>query len=212
MTDHLEELLSAHLDGELTADETAPVEAHLAECDACRAELDATRAVRATVRAAPAVDAPFGFYERLVRTRRRPRWVAVGSVGAVAAMWIAVVGFAVSPPTTRVVPPVDEARAALANTNRIEVTVMRGDVDWSKLQGGLRRPVDRLPGVPWESTNAQGPKAIVFEDDSSVVLVVGDVPTGELEQAARHATASRSFMDRLRDAAGAVVAAFNWSD
>ena len=209
MSDHLGELLSAHLDGELTADETSAAEAHLAECDACRAELAATRDVRATLRAAPAVDPPFGFYARVVRKRARPRWVTMASAGAAAAAWIAVVGFAVSPPTTEVVPPVDQTRTALANTNRIQVSVIRGDVDWSKLQGGLRRPVDRLPGDPWESTNAAGPKAIVFEDDSSVVLVVGDVPTDELEQAAREAATSRSVVDRLRDAANAVMDAFS---
>jgi hypothetical protein len=208
MTEHLGELLSAQLDGELTADEIESVNAHLAECDACRRELEALSEVRATVRAAPAVDPPFGFYERLV-LRRRPRWIAAASLGAVAAAWIVVLGFAVSPPVARVVPPVDQARATLANTNRIQVTVMRGDVDWSKLQGGLRKAVDRLPGTPWESTNTAGPKAIVFEDDSSVVLVVGNVPTGELEQAARRATTSRSVVDRLRDAAASVMDGFS---
>jgi hypothetical protein len=209
MSEHLGELLSAHLDGELTADEIVSVQEHLAECDACRTELEATRAIRATLRAAPEIDPPFGFYERLLGRRRRPRWIAAASVGTVAAAWLVVVGFAVSPPAARVVPPVDQARATLANTHGIQVTVMRGDVDWPKLQGGLRKAVDRLPGTPWESTNTAGPKAIVFEDDSSVVLVVGDVPTGELEQAARQASTSRSIVDRLRDAAGSVMDGFS---
>lgn len=213
MTEHLGELLSAHLDGELTAEETAAVEAHLAECDACRAELDATREVRTIVRAAPAIDPPFEFYERVVSSRRRPRWTAAASVAAVAAAWIAVVGFSVTPERAKVVPPVDAARASLVNTNRIEVSVLRAEVDWSQLRGGLRRPIQGLPGQPWESTDVAGAKALVYETDGSTVMVVGDVPVDQLEQAAREVggRSSPSVVDHLRDAANSVVAAFNWS-
>jgi len=117
---HLGELLSAHLDGELTADETATVEAHLADCSSCRDELDATRGVRSKVRDAPPVDAPFGFYERLVRPSRSARasrrmWPALSSVAAIAAAWVAVVGFATTPQRPDVKPPVDELRIELAS-------------------------------------------------------------------------------------------------
>ena len=41
--EHPEELLSAYLDGEITADERAYVDEHLTTCSRCRAELDEER-------------------------------------------------------------------------------------------------------------------------------------------------------------------------
>jgi anti-sigma factor RsiW len=209
-SDHLGELLSAHLDGELNADETTAVEAHLAECEVCRSELAATSDVRAALRAAPAVDPPFGFYERLLRAGRRPRWTAVGAVGAVAAAWIVVLGFAIAPERARVAPPVDSARASLTNTKRVEVSIVPAPVDWSQLKNGLRRPIAGLPGQPWESTDP-GPKALVYEADGTTVMVVGDVSTDQLEQTARDVggRSDRSVLDHLRDAAASVLDAFS---
>lgn len=43
MNAHLNEQLSAYLDGDLAGDELARAEAHLAGCDACRAELEGLR-------------------------------------------------------------------------------------------------------------------------------------------------------------------------
>jgi anti-sigma factor RsiW len=210
LSEHLHELLSAHLDGELSADETAMVEAHLAECGACRTELAATSDVRTALRAAPAVDPPFGFYERLLRAPRRSRWAAVGAVGAVAAAWIVVLGFAVAPERARVAPPVEAARSSLVNTTRVEVSIAAVPVDWSQLKNGLRRPIPGLPGRPWESTDP-GPKALVYESDGSTVMVVGDVSLDELEQAARDVDgrSDRSVLDHLRGAAAAVLDAFS---
>jgi len=210
--DHLGELLSAHLDGELTADETAELEAHLAECGDCRAELEATSAVRSALRGAPAVDPPFGFYERLLSKRRGSRLRSWSSATAVASAWVFVLGFGTTQPHTKVTPPVDSVRASVANTKQVQVTVMKGDVQWSELRGGRRQPVSDLPGTPWESIDDRGPKALVFEHDGVSVLVVGDVPMDQLEQTARGVDTSRSVVDHLRDAANAVVSAFNWSD
>ncbi|MEY2404751.1 MAG: putative zinc-finger [Acidimicrobiaceae bacterium] len=210
--EHLDELLSAHLDGELAAGERAAVEGHLAECETCRAELDATQAVRTAVRDAPPVDPPFGFYERLTATRRRRRWPAAASAVAVAAVSFAVLGVVAAPEHRSAAPPVESARASLLNTRRIEVSILPVEVDWSQLKNGLRRQIPGLPGRPWESTDPAGAKALVYETDGSTVMVVGDAPLDELEQAAREVSTSPSVVDRLRDAAGAVVSAFNWSD
>jgi anti-sigma factor RsiW len=211
VTEHLQELLSAHLDGELTADETAAVHAHLADCDLCRAELERTRAVRSALRSAPAVDPPFGFYERLVRAPRRPRWMTAGSAAAVAAVWIVVLGFAVTPERTQAAPPVDAARASLLNSKRIEVSILPTAVDWSQLKNGLRRAIPGLPGRPWETTDTAGTKALVYESEGSTVMVVGDVSIDQLEQAAREVgdQSDRSPLDRLRDAAATVIDAFS---
>ena len=66
-SEHLDDVLSAYLDDELTPAERVDVEAHLAGCAECRSDLDAEAEVRLLVRELPAVDPPFGFYERILR-------------------------------------------------------------------------------------------------------------------------------------------------
>ncbi|HMQ28956.1 MAG TPA: zf-HC2 domain-containing protein [Acidimicrobiales bacterium] len=68
--DHLGDLLSALVDGELTTHEEAAAREHLDGCADCRDELAATEATAALVRGLPAVDPRFGFYERMLRGRR----------------------------------------------------------------------------------------------------------------------------------------------
>lgn len=88
--DHLGDVLSGLLDGELTADEEAAALAHVSRCRVCAAELEATRGVRLTVRALPPVEPPFGFHERM-RLSPRPWWrdhrrtVAAALAGSAAA-------------------------------------------------------------------------------------------------------------------------------
>lgn len=184
MTDeHLGDLLSAHLDGELTPDETATVEAHLASCASCRDELDATRVVRSKVRDAPVVDAPFGFYERLVRPTRGARarrvWPALSSVAAIAAAWVAVVGFATTPQRPDVAPPVDELRVELASPD-VASAPDAGQVD-KPLIAGLHRAdpnatplpssVIRLPRSRAFTTKDGKGTLVVFEKGTTRVLV-----------------------------------------
>jgi anti-sigma factor RsiW len=66
--EHLDEELSAYLDGGLTTNELTSVQAHLDGCASCRDELEAERRVRNIVRGLPPVEPPFGFYERLLRS------------------------------------------------------------------------------------------------------------------------------------------------
>jgi hypothetical protein len=257
---HLGDELSALLDGELTADERATVEAHLAGCDACMVELEATRVVRDRLRRAPPVDPPFGFYERM--TRKKRRWPVIASVAAVAAIWIAVVGFVFQSQPAKRTPPVDGARALAAGSpaaggltlHRAErasalpdhlaglprqstfksfveggdatvgvfgtspdetlvAYVVPGNVDWSTLKGGIREPVEGLPGNPWRSGTPGALPALVVQSGDSTVLVTGTVPQGTLEQAAREIgdPEKPSAFDRLRDAANSVVEAFAFS-
>lgn len=260
--DHLGELLSAHLDGELSADETARVEQHLATCPECAAECEATRAVRARLRDAPAVDPPFGFLERLARPKVRPRsrWIAGASVVGVGAAWLVVLGIAVAPERSTVVPQVDQTRAALANpqlisslhrpegtltrfpttvlgrpllssfvvnqgklagdaaiygqeddpTSVIQVSILPATPEWSSLKGGLRQPVDGIPGTPWESTDGNPMKALVFSVDGTTVMVVGQVSQADLEAVAVAfgRPGDPAFVERLRSGAWSVVEAF----
>ncbi len=100
--EHPEELLSAYLDGEVTAAERAYVEEHLTTCARCRAEFDQERDVRAAVRSLPPVDPPFGFFERILRDgpadpaqpKKRRFKFGMANLVATAAAWILVLGVA----------------------------------------------------------------------------------------------------------------------
>jgi negative regulator of sigma E activity len=88
MSGHPGELLSAFLDGELSAADQAAVEGHLRECAACAREFEELAAVDAFARGLP-VPAPAGYFEELpgrVRARvRRPARVPRLAVWAAAA-------------------------------------------------------------------------------------------------------------------------------
>lgn len=56
VTEHLGEAISALADGQLAGTEAATARAHLAGCEPCAAELVATEAMRALVRALPMVE------------------------------------------------------------------------------------------------------------------------------------------------------------
>lgn len=93
---HLGDLLSAHLDGELTEAEVLSVTGHLSECATCRGELDELREVRGAVRSLPVLEAPVPLLPRA----RRPRpWTA--AVAASAAAVALAVGLVVTPETAQ---------------------------------------------------------------------------------------------------------------
>jgi len=126
-----EDLLSAYVDGEVTDEQRALVEARLAESPSTRALLGEIEAARDAVRALPMRDAPPEFWTRMLdgtgldagdvadraiadapapvvalesrRTSRLPRWVAIAG-GAAAAAVIAAVLFVPGP--KQVDPPV----------------------------------------------------------------------------------------------------------
>lgn len=54
MSDHVSEWLNAYLDGELQGGRLHQVQAHLAECDACRAELESLQSLSALLHDVPA--------------------------------------------------------------------------------------------------------------------------------------------------------------
>ncbi len=98
---HLDDVLSAYLDDELTAAERDEVEAHLNACAECRSDLEAEADVRRLVRELPAVDPPFGFYERILRAgpgasaqpeRKRRLRFGLGGIAAAVACWLVVLG------------------------------------------------------------------------------------------------------------------------
>jgi hypothetical protein len=101
--EHLDDVLSAYLDDELTVAERVEVEAHLAACAECRADLEAEREIRLLLRELPSVDPPFGFYERILRdgpgsseapVRKRRIKFGLANIAATAAAWLLILGVA----------------------------------------------------------------------------------------------------------------------
>jgi anti-sigma factor RsiW len=130
-----ESFLSAYLDGALDGAQGAAVERRLADAPELRALLDELRVTRESVRALPAVDAPPGFWDRLLepddagdapvhqiadaRTRRRRtgrRWLALPSAAA-AAVLVAVV---LVPHPTRVRPRLSTLTESHAERSSVE--------------------------------------------------------------------------------------------
>ena len=86
--EHPRGALHAYLDGELSLEGSLEVEAHLAECGACRRELETYRALRRLLvsakASAPEAESALMKVTRSVRMRRR-RVYALGGFGAMAA-------------------------------------------------------------------------------------------------------------------------------
>jgi anti-sigma factor RsiW len=127
---HLGDALSALLDGELAGPQEAAAHAHLAVCQDCAGELRAVSQARTWVRSLPAVDPPFGFYERMLLDhspvpagagafanraafRRRAGLAAIGA--AAAAVTVLGVGSPSARPVSPAVPRLVEAHAASAS-------------------------------------------------------------------------------------------------
>jgi predicted anti-sigma-YlaC factor YlaD len=101
MTEHLGELLSAHLDGELTSTEVGMVTHHLSECSECQNELTGLHGARAALRGLPTFEAPrFGLPEvtaTVIPLHRVRKAVAVAAVAFVS--FVSVATYQASQPT-----------------------------------------------------------------------------------------------------------------
>ena len=140
-----EDLLSAYVDGEVTDDQRALVEARLAESPSTRAVLADIEAARDAVRALPMRDAPPEFWARILdgtgldaadladdadedasdvvvtldsrRASRLPRWIAIAGGAAAAAVIAAVL---LVPGQKQVDPPVASFTEAHAVRNSLD--------------------------------------------------------------------------------------------
>jgi len=126
MSSHPGDLLSALLDGELTPAEEAGVRAHTSACEQCQRELRLIGEGRTLVRDLPAVDPPFGFYERMLRPRHR--WARVGVAALVAGAAASVGLMAVATPREAPVSPhvaqLVDAHTASASTSGDPISEM----------------------------------------------------------------------------------------
>lgn len=87
MSGHVQDLLSAYLDGELSPPERAMVEAHLAACAACAARLEDFATLDATMRELP-LEAPAGYFDAFPgRVRERVRGRAAPASGWHVPLW-----------------------------------------------------------------------------------------------------------------------------
>jgi len=100
---HPGELLSAFLDGEITAAERSRVMDHLTGCSECRAELESLNGARTALRSLPILDPPAMIArsrtaEVMSLPRRPPVWIAAAAA-AVLALFIGIATI-LAPPTT----------------------------------------------------------------------------------------------------------------
>ncbi len=89
---HPSELISAYLDGELTAAERSQLVDHFAACGRCARELEEMQQVRSMVRSLPILDMPLGLVpeaDPVVVPLRRNKGFLVGAAAAVVALVIA---------------------------------------------------------------------------------------------------------------------------
>jgi hypothetical protein len=94
--EHPGELLTAYLDDELPPAHTAEVDAHVAACGRCRADLDELAGARVALRTLPRLAAPPGFAASVVRSRRRATRYGV-ALALVAASVAVIAGLVAAP-------------------------------------------------------------------------------------------------------------------
>ena len=90
---HRSELISAYLDGELTASEHTELVEHLSGCGKCSAEMEQLQRVRSAVRSLPVLELPTGIVpeaDPVVVPLRRQKGLWTGVAAAVVATVIAV--------------------------------------------------------------------------------------------------------------------------
>jgi hypothetical protein len=193
-TGHLDEALSAYLDGELDAHSAQLAYQHLSICGYCRAELDAMSVVRTTLRNAPPIEPPFGFIERTIRQRRRrPVAPVVAAVVGIAALWL-LVALVLGGGPLRVVPPVDDIADAQAQLEPGQADeVERFDADAIQFQVTRRGDIPDAFRAPealgpaeydagFQALNRDGWLA-VYEYDGETVAVyqqLGEYEVGSL--------------------------------
>lgn len=173
MSEHVIEWLGAHLDGELKGRKLQRVQEHLAECDACRAELESLQGLSALLQEAPAAE--FASHERFVSqvNLRLPERRTTQSGGRLieAGWWMIPVGllmawiflsttFLVSDVVTAAntfglldtagtLPVADSSEGAVWTSRLGQVGLLEGEsLGWAERTEGFTRNV--LPQFTWQ--------------------------------------------------------------
>lgn len=166
----VEERLSAYIDGELSAKETARVEKHLQECQACTENLATLRQTVSLLRELPTVPAPRSFAVRPAPVRPKARVAARGwgygllkAATALAALLLVLLiggdlglqfigGFRLAAPA----PMAPAAEVALAPSALPTITTMEADEEFM----GAERKVTETPTVGAAPWNAEEPPSL----------------------------------------------------
>ncbi len=149
MTDHQwSELAAPYALGALASDERERFEAHLAECAACRSEVQALREVAVLLAdAAPAATPPSGLRDRILREARQIRLIGHGRAPivpwlAVAASLVLALGLGYMYVRER--GTLQRVSAALAERDSLIATVFSPDVVTAALTATGKPPSARL--------------------------------------------------------------------
>jgi anti-sigma factor RsiW len=220
MDSHVETELLAYLDGELGERERAQVEAHLAECARCAAELEHLRVLRkeldatfeaalTPVRLPTAVDRRIR--ERLLaRTKRRPWWELWQRRGlfAQALLAVLVLAFALTTHQALQIPAALETlvlgqdRLAPGSQAALRVVVRDADEEAQPIEGAeVVVRIGRTPGlasvVYTGHTDARGAAEVAFTvpDDleGQASLIVETSSAGGKDQIVRPITIERDY-------------------
>lgn len=173
---HADDLLSAHLDGELDPETEAWVVEHLAACAACRGAADELGEARSLVRGLPTVDASPVIEGLLARHRRLIRSGAL-FVGTTALVLLAI-GLTAATIRTSVVPDLDRLTT-------VHVEESHGDLAGVRPMASEAGDYDAPPGVI--GSDARLSRHAVYEgtDLTAVVYRDGDLDVSVYEQPGR---------------------------
>lgn len=178
------ELMSAKLDGELSAEQDAELTAHLASCPECRRLMQAMQTVEDSVSALHE-SAPEGLKKGVkyridlaVGACKPPkrRWIGPGTVfGAVAALLVLLVGTGVIPlpKQQRSAPVTDVALPALASTNALQ-----------EAAGAAEKPdtPDKQPNLAFVTAGTEVANETDYGLPAFLAPAASSAPLGTLEE------------------------------
>ena len=187
--------LAAYVDGELAVSEIAAVEAHCLECRHCAVLLGAEREFRQLLRRQPREAAPAELRARLRRRIRREaalvtgrRWLPVSAVAVAAAIVVAVLLPARTPPSL-VADLVDKhiAYAQLERPAEFASTDPREVADWFRSRVGMRVTVPdyspsgiQLTGARLADAHERKAAYLLYEKGRTLLSVfIVPVPSAE---------------------------------
>jgi anti-sigma factor RsiW len=141
---HLGELLSVHLDGELADHERSRVASHLEACELCRTELKTLAESRSLVRSLPMLELPVSVSEAVglprdpLPLRRRPTtWV--GAAAAAALFFFVTSAIVTAPEPQQISPPELSAVYGAVSSNEPAFVAVKAAVATSTaIAGGAR--------------------------------------------------------------------------
>lgn len=187
MTGHLVEKLSPYLDGELSPNEAAAVQAHLRDCADCSLQLEGLAAVDDLARGL-AVEAPGGYFdsfparlrEKLPARAPAPRRLPLWTLAAAAVLLVAVV----TPltlrqrslePSVAEMPRADKPQAAPSLASRQEGKELLRDLGYAGAPEANAGSGQRKTGTP--DGSGQAPAKTLPESLDRDVLAKREVPT-----------------------------------